>query len=123
MDRIEQRNKLINNGEFIIFKYPYKQFDVGDLVSFHLISDVKSFNKQKAIAMVSSEISHNDLLVENDIILEKFLGKEIFYRVQKKKNSKKLKIVYDFELTNQKDKYEILEKHFKKERCNLRLVT
>lgn len=73
--------------------------------------------------MVSSEISHNDLLVENDIILEKFLGKEIFYRVQKKKNSKKLKIVYDFELTNQKDKYEILEKHFKKERCNLRLVT
>lgn len=49
MDRIEQRNKLIDNGEFIIFKYPYKQFDVGDLVSFHLISDVKSFNKQKLL--------------------------------------------------------------------------
>lgn len=76
MDRIEQRNKLIDNGEFIIFKYPYKQFDVGDLVSFHLISDVKSFNKQKAIAVVSSEISNNDLLVENDIILEKFFNKK-----------------------------------------------
>ena len=52
MDRIEQRNKLIDNGEFIIFKYPYKQFDVGDLVSFHLISDVKSFNKQKRTARI-----------------------------------------------------------------------
>ncbi|PWL80134.1 hypothetical protein DBY21_02210 [Candidatus Gastranaerophilales bacterium] len=123
MDIIEQRNKLIENGEFIKFKYPYQQFYIGDLVSFHLISDVKTFYKQKVIAVISSKINNNDLLVENDIVLENFFDKEIFYRVQKKNKSKKLKIVYDFELTRQKDKYKILEKHFKKNRCALKIVT
>jgi len=123
MDIIERRNKLIENGEFIKFKYPYQQFYIGDLVSFHLISDVKTFYKQKVIAVISSKINNNDLLVENDIVLENFFDKEIFYRVQKKNKSKKLKIVYDFELTRQKDKYKILEKHFKKNRCALKIVT
>lgn len=93
------------------------------MVSFHLISDVKTFYKQKVIAVISSKINNNDLLVENDIVLENFFDKEIFYRVQKKNKSKKLKIVYDFELTRQKDKYKILEKHFKKNRCALKIVT